>query len=145
MAITPSLDPNSQPVDVYRPDPVTPLENQTPQQAYTKKKVIFRTYQIIWYILGLIEVILAFRFVLRLLGANPASGFTALVYGASAPLALPFRGIISATDAGGSVMEWSTLIAMIVYLVIAYGLVKLFQLIKPTDPQEVESTVDRGI
>lgn len=144
MAITPSIDPQQQPVDVYRPDPVTPLENQTPQQAYTQKKAIFRAYQIIWYILGLVEVLLALRFVLRLLGANAASGFTALIYAVSAPLALPFRGVVGATQFGNSVMEWSSLIAMLVYLLIAWGLVKLFQLIKPTDPHEVETTVDRG-
>lgn len=142
MAITPPLNPQDQPVDVYRQDPVTPLENQTPQQVYTKKKAIFRTYQIIWYILGIIEVLLAFRFALRLLGANPASGFTALIYALSAPFAVPFRGIIRATQFGNSAIEWSTLIAMLVFLVIAYGLVKLFQLVKPTDPIEVQSSVD---
>lgn len=142
MAITPPLDPKPQPVDVYRQDPVTPLENQTPQQAYGKKKVIFRAYQIIWYILGIIEILLAFRVFLRLVGANPNSGFTALIYSLSAPFAVPFRGIVGTTSFGNSVMEWSALIAMVVYLIIAYGLVKLFQLVKPTDPIEVEHTVD---
>lgn len=144
MALTPPIKTDDQPVDVYQSDPVTPLENQTPQQAYTKKKAIFRAYQIIWYILGIFEILLAFRFLLRLVGANPASGFTNLIYTLSAPLALPFRGIVGATQFGTSVIEWSTLIAMIVYLVIAYGLVKLFQLVKPTDPVEVQQTVDRG-
>lgn len=144
MAITPPLDPNPQPVDVYRQDPVTPLENQTPQQAYGKKKVIFRAYQVIWYILGLIEILLAFRFVLRLMGANPNSGFTAFIYAVSAPFAYPFSGIMRSSQFDNSVIEWSTLIAMVVFLVVAFGLVKLFQLIKPTDPVEVENTVDRA-
>ena len=135
---TPPLNPLETPVDVYREDPVTPLENQTPQQAYGKKKAIFRTYQVIWYIAGLIEVLLAFRVVLRLLGANPNSGFTALIYTLSGPFALPFRGVVGASQFGNSVMEWSTLLAMLVYLIIAFGLVKLFQLVKPTDPIEVE-------
>lgn len=135
---TPPLNPSEAPVDVYREDPVTPLENQTPQQAYTKKKVIFRAYQIIWYILGLVEVLLAFRVVLQLLGANPNSGFTALIYTLSSPFAVPFRGVVRASAMGTSTMEWSTLLAMLVYLIIAFGLVKLFQLVKPTDPIEVE-------
>jgi hypothetical protein len=46
-------------------------KGETPQKVYEKKKTIFRVNQIIWFILGLIEVLLAFRFVLRLLGANP--------------------------------------------------------------------------
>ena len=144
MALTAPLNPVETPVDVYREDPITPLENQTPQQAYTRKKAIFRTYQAIWYVLGVVEVLLAFRVVLRLLGANPNSGFTAIIYALSGPLALPFRGVVRASALGGSsVMEWSTLIAMIVYAVIAYGLVKLFQLVKPTDPIEVERGVEQ--
>lgn len=130
------------PPDVYRPDPVTPLENQTPQEAYTKKKVIFRTYQIIWYILGVIEVLLLFRIVLKLLGANPLSGFAAFIYLITAPLAFPFSGILPVSRSGNTIMEWSTIIAMIVYLLVAYGLVKLFQIVKPTDPEEVIRTVD---
>lgn len=144
MAVTPDINPRPQPVDVYRPDSTTPLEKQTPQQAYTKKKVIFRTYQIIWYILGVIEVLLVFRFVLRMLGANPNSGFTALIYSLSSPFAYPFQGIVGTTRFGDNALEWGTLIAMIVYLIIAYGLVKLFQLVKPTDPQEVEQGVDQA-
>lgn len=143
MAMTPPLNPLETPVDVYREDSVTPLENRTPQQAYTTKKVIFRTYQVIWYILGLIEVLLAFRLVLRLLGANANSGFVSFVYAISGPFALPFRGVVGASQFGSSVMEWSTIIAMIVYLIIAYGLVKLFQLVKPTDPIEVERGVEQ--
>ena len=143
MAMTPPLNPNETPVDVYREDSVTPLENRTPQQAYTTKKVIFRTYQIIWYILGLIEALLAFRLLLRLVGANPNSGFAELIYAISAPFALPFQGVVRPSAFGASVMEWSTVIAMLVYLIIAYGLVKLFKLIKPTDPIEVERGVDQ--
>lgn len=143
MALNTPIQPKRRPVDVYRPDTVTPLENQTPQQAYVKKKAIFRAHQVVWYILGLIEVLLGFRFILAMIGANPNSGFTALIYTLSAPFALPFRGIVSSTQIGSSVIEWSTLIAMLVYLVLAYGLVKLFQIAKPTDPTEVEQTIDR--
>lgn len=56
--------------------------------------------------------------------------------------AVPFRGVVAASQFGNSVIEWSTLIARIVYLIIAYGLVKIFQLVEPTDPPEVERTVD---
>jgi uncharacterized protein YggT (Ycf19 family) len=143
MAITAPLNPLETPVDVYREDPITPLENQTPQQAYGRKKAIFRTYQVIWYILGFIEVLLAFRVVLRAIGANPNSGFTELVYALSGPFALPFRGVVQSSTVGGGILEWSTLIAMVVYLIIAYGLVKLFQMMKPTDPIEVERGVEQ--
>lgn len=114
----------------------------SPQKTYETKKAIFRTYQIIWYVLGIIEVILAFRVILKLLGANAQSGFTSFIYAISNPFALPFAGILGITGSEGMVLEWSTLIAMIVYAIVAYGIAALFQLVKPTNPQEVSQTVD---
>jgi hypothetical protein len=123
---------------VVRPTVVT----EHPQRVYDAKRTIFRAYQIIWYILAFIEILLAFRFVFHLMGANPYSGFVALIYGLSGILVAPFVGILPAYGAGVSVFEWSTIIAAVVYLLIAWGLVYLFQLIKPVDPVEVEETVD---
>ncbi|OGG34767.1 hypothetical protein A2363_03230 [Candidatus Gottesmanbacteria bacterium RIFOXYB1_FULL_47_11] len=103
---------------------------------------MFRTYQIIWYILGVVEVALAFRVVLKLLGASSESAFTNFIYAVSNPFALPFAGILGITGGAVSFIEWSTLIAMAVYAVVAYGIIALFQLVKPTSPQEVDQTVD---
>lgn len=120
--------------------PVTPGEQ--PQKTYAKKKAIFRAYQVIWYILGVIEVLLVFRVILKALGANPYSGFANLIYTLSDPLAIPFRGIFQISVVSGSVFEWSTIIAGAVYAIVAYGLVQFFQLVKPTNPQEVEQKVN---
>lgn len=114
----------------------------SPQKQYQTKKAIFRTYQVIWYILGVIEVVLAFRMVLKFLGASTFSGFTSFIYAVSGPFSRPFAGILGTSVSSNLIFEWSTLIAMAVYAVIAYGIVMLFQLIKPTDQEEVEETVD---
>jgi hypothetical protein len=122
---------------------VTPnIATESPQKTYDTKKAIFRSYQIIWYILGVIEVVLAFRVILKFLGANTYSGFTSFIYAISAPFALPFAGILGTTVSTDLVFEWSTLIAMAVYAVVAYGAVALFQLVKPTNPGEVSQAVD---
>jgi uncharacterized membrane protein len=88
----------------------------------------------IWLVLGIFEVLLAFRFFLKLLGANPSSGFTEFIYGVSGPLSAPFRGIFSAPTTEGdittSVFETSTLVAIIVYAILAWGIVKLATLNK---------------
>lgn len=125
-------------IKVVKPQVVT----GSPQKAYDTKKAIFRTYQVIWYILGIIEVILAFRIILKFLGANSYSGFTSFIYAISSPFAMPFAGILGVTVSSDMVFEWSTLIAMVVYTIIAYGIVALFQLVKPTNQNEVEQTVD---
>lgn len=118
------------------------IPEEHPVRVYQKKKVIFRTYQILCYILGIIEVLLGFRVALKALGANPFSGFTSLIYTLSDPLALPFRGILGVTVNGTSVFEWSTFVAVIVYALITFGLVELMQFIKPVTPEEVEQNVD---
>lgn len=119
-----------------------PVPTEPVQKTYQKKKAIFRTYQIIWYIVGLIEVLLVFRLGLKALGANPYSGFTNLIYVLSDPLALPFSGIFGITATDMSVFEWSTIVAGLVYLLVGYGIIQLLQLVKPTTPQEVEQTVN---
>jgi uncharacterized protein YggT (Ycf19 family) len=69
---------------------------------------------------GIIVGILAFRFVFRLLGANPANGIVNWVYNASAPLVSPFFGMFNtaAIDLGIGRLEFETLIAILVYGVI---------------------------
>ena len=129
-------------VKTVTPPPTAAVGHEPPQKVYQTKKAIFRTYQIIWYILGLIEVLLGFRIFLKMLGANPFSGFANLIYSVTDPLALPFYGVFGVTVTQGSVFEWSTIVAGIVYALFAYGLVELMQLIKPTNQVEVEQTVD---
>lgn len=84
---------------------------------------------VVYYILGLIEAILLLRFILKLFGANPTSGFVDFIYDFSSIFVAPFRGIFSTPTAEGdiveSVFETSTLIAMIVYALVAYGIARL--------------------
>lgn len=118
------------------------VQTEHPQRVFEKKKAIFRSYQIIWYIVAFIEILLVFRFILKALGANPFSGFVNLIYMLSNPLALPFSGIFKSSVSGASAIEWSTLFAAVVYLLLAWGLTNLFQFIKPVTQKEVEETVD---
>lgn len=122
---------------------VTPgVQPEHPQKVFNKKKTIFRFYQVIWYVLVVIEVLIALRVILKIIGANPASGFVNLVYSITDMLVLPFQGIVRTTVSGNSIVEWSSVIAAIIYLLIAWGLVYLLQFIKPVTPKEVEAQVD---
>jgi len=114
----------------------------SPQRAYGTKKAIFRLYQVIWYVLGVIEVVLAARILMEFVDANSNSGFTSFIYSVSAPLVSPFAGVLGITTSLGSIIEWSAVIAMVVYAIVAFGLVKLFQLIKPTTEAEVNQAVN---
>lgn len=84
---------------------------------------------LIWYLVGLIEILLAFRFALKLFGANPASGFVNFIYSVTNVLTAPFDtifGVVRA-EAGdvSSVFEPSILVAAAVYALVGWGIVKL--------------------
>lgn len=115
------------------------------RREYTQTKTLFHSYQIIWYIFGFIEIVLAFRFILKLVGANPLAGFTKFVYSLSAPFVAPFLTMFRATSNRGaettSYLEWSTIVAAIVYIVLTWGIIKIFKLGKPTNEEEVRSVV----
>jgi len=99
-------------------------------------KPLYRGTQIVWYILGLLEVLLVFRFVLKLLGANPQAGFTALVYSLTWPFTAPFLAVFPRTVVLGSIFEWTTLLAMFVYWMLAVAIVKLFLMGKTVSTPE---------
>jgi len=88
-------------------------------------KPLYRGTQIIWYVLGSIEVLLWFRLILKLLGANADAVFTDVVYKVSYVLVAPFMSVFSVTEVAGRVFEWTTLLAIFVYWVLAIALVEM--------------------
>lgn len=99
-------------------------------------KPLYRGTQIVWYMLGLIEILLAFRFVLKLLGANAAAGFTNFIYSVTYALAAPFLNVFRVTQVEGSIFEWTTLLAMFVYWMLAIGIINLFLMGKTVSTPE---------
>jgi len=113
-------------------------ENNGPQEAVTTetKRVstnIQTVEYLIYFLLGTIEVLLAFRLIFKLAGANSYSSFVNLIYSLTGILILPFEGIFHRAVAQGvettSILEPSTLISMIVYAVIAWGIAKLVRIL----------------
>lgn len=109
----------------------------------TTTKPIYRGTQIVWYILGLLEVLLAFRFVLKLLAANPAAGFSNFIYSVSYIFAAPFLSVFRMTRVEGSIFEWTTILAMLVYWLIAWGIIKLFFMSKTVSTPEAAAKLDK--
>lgn len=95
----------------------------------------YRLYRLVFFILGFVEVLLAMRFTFKLLGANPQNFFAMIVYGLSEALLLPFRGLfprspVVIAETVPRVLEPSTLIAMIIYALIAWGIAKWILIFK---------------
>lgn len=105
-------------------------------------KPLFRGTQIVWYVLSLLEVLLAFRFVLKLTGANAAAGFTNFIYILTWPFTAPFLAVFQRTTVSGSIFEWTTLLAMLVYWVIGFAIVKLFLISKTVSTPEAAAKLN---
>ena len=112
-------------------------QNEGPKEAITTepKKVASSSQTVeylIYFFFGALEVLLAFRLVLKLMGASLASGFVGLIYGLTGIFILPFEGIFRRGTAQGiettSVLEPSTLMAIVVYAILAWGIVKLVRI-----------------
>jgi uncharacterized protein YggT (Ycf19 family) len=87
----------------------------------------YRAIRFVWLVAGVINVVIAIRFVLQLLAASQAAPFVNLVYGLSAPLVAPFRGIFPTIGQRGFVLDPAALVALVVYALIAAGITRLIR------------------
>lgn len=106
------------------------------RQTVTKKVEtpgVVIAQRIVWFIVGFISVIIALRFALLLLSANQGATFTDLIYGLSGIFVAPFVGIFGEPAYGTSVFDTSSLLAIVIYLLIGWGITKLLTIGQPRD------------
>lgn len=94
----------------------------------------FQTIEyLVYFLFGFLEILLAFRLLLKLMGANTESAFVSFIYGLTGIFILPFEGIFRRGFTQGiettSVFEPATLVAILVYAVLAWGVVKLVHIL----------------
>lgn len=113
--------------------------------SYTSSttKPLYKGTQIVWYVLALLEALLAFRFVLKLMAANPGAGFTTFIYGVTYVFAAPFLAVFPRSQVEGSILEWTTLLAMLVYWLIAFAIIHLFLMSKTVSIPEAAAKLDQ--
>jgi hypothetical protein len=113
-------------------------EVQTTQKEPERERRIFtfKATQLVWLVFGILEALLALRFVLKLIGANPASPFAVALYGFTNLFLFPFTGLVGTPAAGDMVLEFTTVIAMVVYALIGWGLERIIWVIfyRPRGP-----------
>jgi uncharacterized protein YggT (Ycf19 family) len=96
----------------------------------TRRVIVTRLSQLIWLITAVIVILLGFRFVFMLLGANPTNTFASIIYNITNVLVSPFAGLLNMPTLGdGSVIDVVALIAMIVYLFGAWVIVELLKIV----------------
>jgi len=87
--------------------------------------------RVVWFVFGTIEAFIAIRFLLVLFGANAEAGFVKFVYAVSDIFMAPFVAIFSTDSVSGATFEWSALVAIAVYALIAWALVALIGVVSP--------------
>jgi hypothetical protein len=113
--------------------PATPAsaysERVSVDYAAERQASLNRVSQAIGFVFGVIEALIGIRVILRMIGANPDNAFAQFIYNVTAPLVAPFVGLTGTPAFGTSALEISSLIAMLVYALIWWALVKLVWMI----------------
>jgi uncharacterized protein YggT (Ycf19 family) len=107
------------------------------------RETIYRLTQFIWLLFGALEALIGIRVILMLIGANPANPFAALVYQLSELFLWPFRNLIANPAFGNSVLEITSLIAMIVYPLIGWAIVRMIWVLFYRTPTSQVTTYHR--
>lgn len=86
------------------------------------------------FFVGIAEIFLGLRVLLRLFGANAEVGFVRWVYDSSGVLLDPFRGIFPTREiAPGSFIDFSALFAMLVYGIVGLAFLSLVVYLTPRE------------
>jgi len=107
------------------------------------RETLYKVSQFIWLLFGGLEALIGIRVLLLLIGANPGNWFTAFVYQLSEVFLWPFRNIVANPAFQNSVFEITSLIAMIVYALIGWAIVRLIWVLFYRAPTSQVTTYDR--
>ena len=94
-----------------------------------RRNTLAKTTQVIWLITSILEGLIGIRILLKVIAANPEAGFAKFVYGMTDVFLAPFSGLTATPSANGAVLEISSLIAMLVYALLASTAVRIIWVI----------------
>ena len=86
-----------------------------------QNSVVARIVNISFFLFSALELLLVIRFILLLIGANTENGFASFINGLSTPFVTAFESLMQNPTVGATgVLEVTTIIAMIVYGILAW-------------------------
>ncbi len=103
----------------------------------------FKITQMIWLLLGLLEAVIGLRVLFKLIGVNAANPFAAFLYNVTNLFVAPFATLVGAPAYSGMVLEISSIIAMIIYLLIAWAIERIVYVLiyRPRGPVSTRQTI----
>ncbi len=117
---------------------ITEVRSIQREAGQEQRLFTFKVTQLIWLVFGMLEALIAFRIGLKLIAANPGSLIVAMTYGFTDLFLFPFKGMTYTPTYGRMVLEISSVIAMIVYALIAWAIERIIWVVfyRPRGPVE---------
>jgi uncharacterized protein YggT (Ycf19 family) len=112
-----------QPAPAPVPAPVERV-SVTEQPSYN-----FRLAAVVGFIVAVVDIFIAARFLGKLFGASAQSAFVNFIYQVSGPMVAPFTGIFGDTGSRTNTFETASLVAIVVYAVIGWGIIALIRIV----------------
>jgi len=105
-----------------------PASAPAPVSITEEGRYNFRAAAIVGFVVGVVDILIAARFLGKLLGASAQSAFVSFINTVSGPLVAPFQGIFGNGGSKANSFETADLVAIVVYAVIGWGLVMLIRI-----------------
>jgi hypothetical protein len=115
----------------------------TQHEAGREQRVAtFKATQLIWLLVALLEIGIALRILFKFIGVNATNPFATLLYNTTNLFVAPFASLVNPLTAGNMVIEISSIIAMIVYLLIGWALAQIVYVLfyRPRGPVSTNQT-----
>ncbi len=94
-----------------------------------RRQLLRKVSQFIWLLFIMLEILIGLRIILRLIAADPNNGFASFVYNLSNAFLQPFFGLTANLAADNMVLEIPSIIAMIVYALLGWLIIRVIWLI----------------
>jgi YggT family protein len=105
-------------------------EKERAVTAANQNSAVARIVNIVYFLFGVLELLLAGRLVFQLLGANDGNAVASIILGLTQPFVALFAGLFSNPAIGqGGLLELTTVTAMIFYAVLAWLIGRLLWLV----------------
>jgi YggT family protein len=108
-----------------------------------RRQLVNRLAQLIWLLYGFLEAVIGLRVVLKLIAANPNNPFAQMIYSFTDLFLWPFRGLTVAPSFNGMVLEIPAIIALLVFALVGWLIVRLFWLLFYNPTSRTVRTIER--
>src|SRR5690348_1094959 len=117
-----------QPASASTPAPASaPVQQTSPVSE--EGRYNFRAAAVVGFVVGVVDIFIAARFLGKMLGASAQSAFVSFIYQVSSPMVAPFNGIFGNAGSSANSFETASLVAIVVYAVIGWGIVMLIRIV----------------